>query len=190
MLLAALALLAADPNSGPLPGETVADTACPVHFPDRIPALGRRSPLDSLTLTVGGQSVKLCYGRPSARGRVMIGGRSVPYGKLWRTGANEPTVIFTPIALSVAGVKVPPGKYTLYTVPGETEWQVIVNRSTSQWGQEGYYTAEVAAQEAGRGSAASERIRDHFEQFTIRSESGALILEWETTRVTIPVTPA
>jgi len=190
MLLITLALLAATPVLGPATGETVADTACPVHFPDKMPAQGRKSPLDSLTFTVGGQSVKVCYGRPSARGRVMLGGRNVPYGKLWRTGANEPTVFFTPIALSVAGVKVSPGTYALYTVPGEAEWQVIVNRSTSQWGQEGYYTAEVAAQEVGRGRVASERIPDHIESFTIRSDSGVLILEWETTRVTIPVRPA
>ena len=57
----------------------------------------------------------------------MIGGEGVPYGKLWRTGANEPTVIFTPVALDIAGVKVAPGKYSIYTVPGEKEWEVIVN---------------------------------------------------------------
>ncbi len=66
------------------------DTACVVM---EMPANRRLSPLDSLTFTVGGSPVKLCYGRPSARGRTMIGGRDVAYGRLWRTGANEPTMI-------------------------------------------------------------------------------------------------
>src|SRR5687767_10963204 len=101
------------------PAPVVADSACPILKPDNVPAEGRQSPLDSLTFTAGGKTVKVCYGRPSTRGRKMIGGENVPFGKLWRTGANEPTVFFTPVALTIGGVKVPPGKYSLYSVPGE-----------------------------------------------------------------------
>ena len=103
----ALLSLATAPTAAPAPA--VADSACPVLMPDKVPVKGRQSQLDSLTFTAGGQTVKLCYGRPSARGRKMIGGEAVPFGKLWRTGANEPTVIFTPVALDIAGVKVGPG---------------------------------------------------------------------------------
>ena len=110
-------------------------------MPDNVPAEGRKSPLDSLTFTVAGKPVKLCYGRPSSRGRTMLGGEAVPYGKLWRTGANEPTIFFTPVAVTVAGISVPPGTYSLYTVPGRGEWEIIVNRSTKQWGEESNYTA-------------------------------------------------
>ena len=102
----ALMSLAAAPTAAP----AAADSACPVLMPDKVPVQGRQSPLDSLTFTAGGQTVKLCYGRASARGRKMIGGENVPYGKLWRTGANEPTVIFTPVALDIAGVKVAAGE--------------------------------------------------------------------------------
>ena len=126
MMVYALALLAL----AAAPSPAVADSACPVLMPNDVPVKGRQSPLDSLTFTAANQRVKVCYGRPSARGRTMIGGSGVPYGKLWRTGANEPTVIFTPVALDIAGVRVQPGKYSLYTVPGEKEWEVIVNRST------------------------------------------------------------
>jgi hypothetical protein len=197
-LIAALALASlagASPSwTGPLIPLAV-DTACQVLNPDRVPVEGRKSPLDSLTFSVSRQPVKVCYGRPSSRGRVMIGGKDVPFGKLWRTGANEPTIFFTPVALTVAGIKVAPGKYSLYTVPGPKEWQVIVNRSTSQWGEESNYTDKVKAQEVGRATVASEQLAAPIETFTIRSEpSGAkgadLVLEWEKTRIRIPIAPA
>jgi Protein of unknown function (DUF2911) len=170
------------------------DTACVVQNPDRMPAKGRPSPLDSVTVQVGPHAVKVCYGRPSLRGRQMLGSAAIPYGKLWRTGANEPTIFYTPVALRVAGIKVGPGVYSLYTVPGEKEWEVIVNRSISQWGHENRYTAEVKAQEVGRGKVAAESVAKPVETFTIRGEQGgggagdsALVLEWENTRVKIPV---
>jgi len=169
-----------------------ADTACIVQNPEQMPAKGRQSPLDSLTFQVGGRPVKVCYGRPALRGRNMIGSASIPYGKLWRTGANEPTIFYAPVALEVAGIEVPPGLYSLYTVPGEDEWEVIVNRATSQWGHEGRYTAEVKAQEVGRGEVAAESVKQPVEKFTIRAEPGsgggqAVVLEWQNTRVKIPV---
>lgn len=177
------------------PAREPADSACPVLLPNDVPVEGRKSPLDSLTFTVAKQTVKVCYGRPSARGRTMIGGRGVPYGKLWRTGANEPTVVFTPVALEIAGVKVPPGKYSLYSVPGEQEWQIIVNRSTSQWGHENSYTKEVEAEEVGRGQVTAERLSAPVETFTITPDPATgdtrrLVLTWEKTRVPIPVKAA
>jgi hypothetical protein len=177
------------------PPRFVADSGCPILKPERIPAAGRKSPLDSLTFTVARQTVKLCYGRPSSRGRVMLGGAAVPYGKLWRTGANEPTVFFTPVALTVAGIRVPAGKYSLYSVPGPKEWEIIVNRSTSQWGEESNYTDQVKAQEVGRGRAPVEALAAPVEMFTIKAdpaggEAKALLLEWEKVRVRIPVAPA
>lgn len=152
---------------------------------------GRSSPYDSVTVAIGAGTAKICYGRPSLRGRTMIGGDAVPYGRLWRTGANEPTTIHLPVAASIAGIEVQPGSYTLYTIPGLNEWVVIVNRSTSQWGHESRYTEEVRAQEVGRGTAQATAIDEPVETFTIRSQPAAggasLLLEWQNTRVTIPV---
>jgi hypothetical protein len=192
MLFSSLTLLAFAASA---PGPVAADSACPVLLPDEVPVKGRQSPLDSLTLTVGGKPAKLCYGRPSARGRTMIGGKNVPYGKLWRTGANEPTVIFTPVATEIAGVKVPAGKYSIYSVPGEQEWEIIVNRSTSQWGHENAYTPEVKAQEVGRGKVPAEKATTPVETFTIRADPASgetrhLVLAWEKTRVAVPIRPA
>ncbi len=132
------------------PAQVAVDTACVTMNTDRLPLASRPSPLDSLTFTLGGHPVKICYGRPSARGRRMIGGPSVPYGQLWRTGANEPTMIHTTTALSIAGVRVQPGSYSLYTVPGEEQWQIVVNRSISQWGHESRYTADIREGAGGR----------------------------------------
>jgi hypothetical protein len=112
----------------------------------------------------------------------------VPYGKLWRTGANEPTMIHTSGPLVVAGIKVPAGSYSLYTVPNASEWEVIVNKSITQWGEEHNYTDAVKAQELGRGKVKPEALKNPVEVFTITSEPGFLVLEWETTRVKIPVT--
>jgi hypothetical protein len=193
MSLLALAAAAAALVGSPAAPQA-ADTACQVLHPKNMPAAGRKSPLDSLTFAVAKQPVKVCYGRPSSRGRVMLGGEAVPYGKLWRTGANEPTIFFTPVALSVAGIKVPPGAYSLYTVPGAAEWEVIVNRSTKQWGEESNYTPAVQAQELGRAKIKTETLKEPVETFTIRGEgagAGAtLVLEWEKTRVRIPVEPS
>lgn len=165
------------------------DTTCPSR---NVPIEGRKSPLDSLTLNVSDKPVKVCYGRPSARGRVMLGGQAIPYGKLWRTGANEPTIFFTPISLTVAGVKVSPGVYSLYTVPGEREWVIIINRSISQWGHEDQYTDRVKAQEVGRSKVKTELLKAPVETFTIRAQPVTrgvvnLVLEWEKTRVPIRV---
>jgi hypothetical protein len=186
-----LALTTTVANPGPTTISTTIhpDTACAAR---NVPVPGRKSPLDSVSFTIAKQSVKVCYGRPSLRGRAMIGGTDVPFGKLWRTGANEPTIFFNPIPLTVAGVKVPPGVYSLYTVPGPREWEIIVNRSISQWGRENNYTDEVKAQELGRGKVKSETLTAPVETFTIRAEpsgdrSASLVLEWEKTRVRIPV---
>jgi hypothetical protein len=156
----------------------------------RMPVEGRASPYDSATIQVSGQPLRVCYGRPAARGREIFGGL-VPYGRLWRTGANEPTILHVPFTAEIAGLRVDPGSYSLYTEPGETNWTIIINRSTSQWGHESSYTPEIQAQEVGRGTAPTQRLDQHIEQFTIRGEPTAggadLPLEWERTRVRIPV---
>jgi hypothetical protein len=122
----------------------------------------------------------------------MLGGAAIPYGQIWRTGANEPTIFFAPVPLKVAGLSVSPGVYSLYTVPGPREWEVIVNRSTSQWGEESNYTAAVKAQEVGRVKVKTEAVSPPVETFTIKAEPSSdkgatLVLEWEKTRLRIPV---
>jgi hypothetical protein len=181
--LTALHALTASP-ARPAP----APLSCITMNTEKLPLATRKSPLDSLSFKVGSSDVKVCYGRPSLRGRHMLGGDDVPYGKLWRTGANEPTMIHTSGPLVVAGIKVPAGSYSLYTVPNASDWEVIVNKSITQWGEEHNYTDAVKAQELGRGKVKPEAMKTPVEMFTITSEPGFLVLQWETTRVKIPVT--
>jgi hypothetical protein len=169
--------------------------ACKTMMTDHLPLNTRQSPLDSLQFTVGTTHVKLCYGRPSTRGRVMLGGNSVPYGKLWRTGANEPTMIHTDGPLVLASLPLPPGSYSIYSVPDTKTWQVIVNRSITQWGHEASYTEAVKAQELGRVLVESAPLDPPLETLTFVTEPGStgntvnLVLEWESTRVPIPIQP-
>lgn len=180
---AVLALGVAPPASAQIQG-------CPYN--PRMELASRASPLDSVMFEVGGQDVKICYGRPSARGRTMIGGDAVPFGQVWRTGANESTKIMTAGPVSIGDIEIPAGTYSLYSVPDEGEWAILVNRAYEQWGHERYYTDEVAAQEVGRTTAKVEAPENHVETFAIRAEpqadgSAHLVLEWENTRVRVPV---
>src|SRR5690606_30966252 len=124
---------------------------------ERMEVAGRPSPFDSATVQFAGSELKVCYGRPSMRGRQIFGGL-VPYDTIWRTGANEPTIIHVPVVARIAGIAVEPGSYSLYTVPRREQWTVIVNRSTTQWGIESQYTPEIRAQEVGRAQVSSETI--------------------------------
>ena len=162
----------------------------------------RPSPYDSVTVTVGNASAKICYSRPSARGRTVFG-ELVPWDTLWRTGANEPTIIHLDSDAEIAGMAVEAGSYSIYTLPGQEQWLVVVNRSIGQWGQtralpradgtmgESSYTPEVEAQEVGRAPIEIEEI-EHVEMFTTSfgPPSGSatdIRFDWETTRIVVPV---
>ena len=152
---------------------------------------GRASPYDSLSVPVGNAQAVVCYGRPSVRDREIFGGL-VPYDSLWRLGANEPTTIHVPFAAEIAGLAVGAGSYTLYSVPGRDQWTIIVNRSTTQWGLESDYTDEVRAQEVGRAPVPAGPAPSFVETFTISTRptganSADLLVEWENTRVAIPI---
>ncbi len=182
MVVGALAVVVSEPAVAQM------EMSCPHR---RVSLEGRGSPLDSVMFQVDDHDMKICYGRPSARDRHMIGGSFVPYGQLWRTGANEPTIIHATAPVIIAGIEVPAGTYSLYTVPGENQWQIIVNRAIDQWGHEGSYTNEVVAQEVGRASVPSVGTADRTETFTISAERDGdavyIVMAWETTRVRIPV---
>jgi hypothetical protein len=176
---------------------TVSPMTMPVQKPDsgcivmEFDLDERISPLDSVTLSFEEGALKVCYGRPSSRGRTMIGGRQVPYGELWRTGANEPTMIHATTAISLAGIAVKPGTYSLYTIPEEDRWTVIVNRSITQWGHIAAYTYRVRRAEVGRVELVPDRLGKHVETLTLHADPrGALVLEWEHTRLRIPVQAA
>jgi hypothetical protein len=147
----------------------------------------RASPLDSVQATIDSAVVKVCYGRPSARGRVIMG-ELVPFGTPWRLGANEPTRLTLPFAADVAGVHVAPGTYSLYVVPSRTSWEVHVNKDVNRWGIP--IDAQVEAQDVGKGTVSVEALAQPVEQLTMHLVAGPaaeIVVEWEKTRVRIPI---
>src|SRR5437016_2127018 len=139
-------------------------------------SLGTLSPADSVRASVAGAAVTVRYSRPSVRGRVIFG-NVVPWNKVWRTGANEATVLETNGELSVAGTTVPAGKYSLWTIPGPAGWKLVINRNTGQWG-----TDYDARYDLARLDMKVEPLRQPVEQFTIAIEpsgkGGVLKLDW------------
>ena len=91
------------------------------------------SPPATVEGKIGAANVKITYCQPSARGRKMLGGKE-PYGQVWRTGANEATTIEFDKPVKLEGKDVPAGKYSLFTIPGENEWTIILNITQSIFG--------------------------------------------------------
>ncbi len=151
----------------------------------------RGSPLARVDARVGNGSVRICYGRPSMRGRSVFGGL-VPFDSLWRTGANEPTRLYTSMPIRLAGVDLGPGRYSLYSVPHEAGWEVFISRSTLHWGND--LSSGVRAAEVGQVTVPVERLTAPVETLTITPEAGSdrvlLHFDWETTRITVPLEAA
>ena|SRR2546425_3739642 len=149
----------------------------------------RSSPLDSIAVQIGGGTMKLCYSRPSARGRKVMGGL-LPFDQPWRLGANEATSIGVPVPAEIAGVRVESGTYTLYAIPGASKWQIVVNRGVQRWGVP--IDNDVRAKDVGAGTVTTESLGALVETLTLKFAPAAgnttdLVLEWEKTRVRIPI---
>jgi hypothetical protein len=146
----------------------------------------RPSPPGTADCTINGKKVTIDYSRPFLKGR-KLGTDLAPYGKVWRTGANEATTLTTAIALDIGGAKVPAGTYTLYTLPSEGTWKLIINKQTGQWGTEYHQEQDLA-----RVDMKKQEIAVPVEQFTIAldqdsNNSADLALEWEKTRVSVTI---
>lgn len=153
-------------------------------------ALAERASLaDSAQVTVAGAVLKVCYSRPSVRGRQVAGGL-VPYGQPWRLGADEPTTLHVPFRAEIGGVRVQPGAYSLYVVGSERNWDVHVNRSVNRWGIP--IDAAVQAEDVGTATVPVEPVSPPVELLTLSfapaSGNGTeLVIEWERLKVRIPI---
>jgi hypothetical protein len=144
------------------------------------------SPPAKAEATIGGKTLSVAYNAPSKRGRAIMGGL-VPYGKVWRTGANQATTLTTASDLMIGSLHVPAGTYTLFTIPGEKEWTLIVNKQTGQWG-----TNYDAAQDLGRVKMTVTPVKENVETFAIdlkpgKGSAGTLTMTWENTQASVPV---
>lgn len=147
------------------------------------------SPSCKITQEVGLIKVDVDYSRPSAKGRKVFG-ELVPFGEIWRTGANSATKLTFSDDVMLGGNKVAKGTYALYTIPMEKEWTVIIYKNTTLGGN----LKEVKDDElAAKFNVPSARLNDAVESFSIafdnlRNAGGDLILSWEKTKVVIPIT--
>jgi hypothetical protein len=152
-----------------------------------IGAQQRPSPAGTSDVTLKGQTISVHYSRPSMRGRKIMG-ELVPFGQVWRTGANDATELSTPVNLTIGGANVPAGKYSLYSLVGEHDWKLIVNKQTGQSGTEYHADQDLVRVDMRVGKTSTP-----VEQFTISwSKTGAdaadLVFEWESTKVSVSVT--
>ena len=151
-------------------------------------AVGALSPADTSRASVGAASVQVAYSQPALRGRTAVGGQLVPYGRVWRTGANAATTLTTDRALDVGGTTIPAGTYTLWTLPSATRWTLIVNRKTRDGdGRPLWGTRYDAKEDVARIPMTVSRSAGTVERFRITLDGGALRMAWENTVASVPV---
>ena len=149
--------------------------------------LGMLSPRDTVRVAnAGGATLMVDYGRPAKRGRVIFG-TVVPFGEVWRTGANAATQFRTDKALDFGGTVVPAGFYTLWTIPSANGWKLVINSETGQWG-----TAHKAEKDLYTIDMKVSTLPQAVERFTIGvdadAQGGVLNLDWDTTRASVAFT--
>ena len=134
----------------------------------------------------GGKSVTIDYSSPRAKGR-KIYGELVPFGQVWRTGANESTALVTPVDLTIGGTAVPAGSYTIFTVPNKDKWTLVISKKTGEWGTD--YPGQ--SNDLARVDMKVSALPSAVENFTISFEKAAsganLNIDWETTRASVMV---
>lgn len=146
----------------------------------------RPSPLEMVTMKYEDTYIKITYCRPHKRGRNIFGDL-LPYGEVWRTGANEATEITITGAIKLGGQQIRPGTYTLFTIPNKQEWTVILNSELGQWGAYNYNSKLDVV----RFEAPVSTTEEVYEPFTIefeqKAQSAELVMMWDRTKVTIPI---
>ncbi|HZQ96731.1 MAG TPA: DUF2911 domain-containing protein [Candidatus Sulfotelmatobacter sp.] len=147
----------------------------------------RPSPAQSATCDLGsGKTVKTDYSSPRMKGR-KIYGDLVPYGKVWRTGANEATTFVPSADVTVGGKNVPAGKYTIFTIPNADKWTLIINKKTGEWGIPYKYESD----ELARVDMKVSKLPSPVENFKISYEKSGngctMNIDWETTRASVDI---
>lgn len=145
------------------------------------------SPLGMVKQTVGVTDISVEYSRPSVKGRKIFGDL-VPYNQVWRTGANKATQISFSDDVMVGGQKVMKGKYSLFTIPGEGEWTIIINKNTELWGSDEYKSEEDMVRVKAKVMAT-----EMTESFTIAisnvtNNSCNMDIMWDKVKVVVPIT--
>ncbi|MEX0313595.1 MAG: DUF2911 domain-containing protein [Allomuricauda sp.] len=146
-----------------------------------------KSPADMATYPasyrVSDKSARIIYSRPQLKGRSLS--ELAPAGKVWRTGANEASEITFYKDATVGGKAVKAGTYSLFTIPGDNEWTVILNSNLNQWGAYSYDSDADVARVTAKASSNGESLEAFSIAFT---DDGDMVMGWGTTRVSLPIT--
>jgi hypothetical protein len=142
------------------------------------------SPSASVMQQVGLANVTITYARPSLKGRKMLGSQSIPFGKVWRTGANKITTIEVSEDVIIHDKPIAKGKYALVTIPDKLEWTVIINKDAEQWGTYGYKESDDVLRFKVKPTvtaAPTETLTIEFED--TKPVSMAVVIRWEKTKI-------
>lgn len=157
-----------------------------IHFAFGKQRNGQRlSPHETVSGEIGGKKFSIFYGRPYLKGR-QVGNEVAPFGKVWRLGADEATKLTLASAAEIGnGLKLPAGSYSLFAIPGSSEWTMIVNKTADQWGAFDY----DSKQDMGRFTVPVQKLSTPAEQFTIsvdkqNASMDRLTFVWGLTSVT------
>lgn len=140
------------------------------------------SPQATVEGKIGAANVKIVYCQPSARGRKMLGEHD-PYGEVWRTGANDATTIEFDKPVKIEGKDLAAGKYSLFTIPNEDQWTIIINKEAKQWGAFKYKKEEDVL----RVDVKPTKTASFVETFNISLGKDQVLLKWEDTAVAFKV---
>ena len=133
-----------------------------------------------------GKTVTVNYSSPRAKGRKIFG-ELVPYGQVWRTGANEATSLVTDVNLSIGGKDVPAGSYTIFTVPGQDKWTLIINKKTGEWGIPYKYESDELARVDMKVSQTPSPVENFTIGFDQKGNSCTLNIMWENTKASVDI---
>jgi hypothetical protein len=134
-----------------------------------------------------GKTITVDYSSPRAKGRKIFG-ELVPYGEVWRTGANEATTFVTTASLTAEGKSIPAGNYTIFTVPTADKWTLIINKHTGEWGIPYKYESEEVARVPMSASKTSSPVENFTIAFDQSGGACTLQLSWENTQASVKFT--
>jgi hypothetical protein len=158
--------------------------ALPAAAQLKLPAVSQHA---VVTQTVGLTDITVTYSRPGVKGR-QIFGELVPYGKVWRSGANQATQFAVSTDVSIEGQKLPAGTYSLHTIPGPDSWTVIFNKDAGQWGSFSYDQAKDALRVTVKPEKAmhsTEWLEYYFPE--VSTDAATLVLQWADVKVPIHI---
>jgi len=139
-----------------------------------------------------GKTIKVDYSSPRAKGRTIFGAASekavVPYGEIWRTGANEATTFVSDTNLTVGGKAVSAGSYTIFTIPKADKWTLIINKKNAEWGIPYKYEADELARVDMQVSKTAAPVENFTIAFDPAGSKCTLHMEWENTRASVEIT--